>query len=91
MRNGFHPCGVRRAVRTERTNMTSIRFPLCPVLVTGSLGSLTSLCKSMFLPDLIRRHNDLTDDFHLDFHEMVCIAFKTGGGIFVLFVIVGNF
>ena len=46
---------VRRAVRTERTNMTSINFPLCPVQVTSSLGSLTSLCKSMFLPDLIRR------------------------------------
>ena len=40
-------------------------------------GSLTSLCNSMFLPDLIRRHNDPADDFHLDFHKMVCIAFKT--------------
>ena len=59
---------VRRAVSTERTNMTLISFPLCPVPVTGSLGSLTSLCKSMFLADLIRRHNDPADDFHLDFH-----------------------
>ena len=72
---------VRRAVRTERTNMTSINFPLCPVQVTASLGSLTSLCKSMFLPDLIRRHNDPADDFHLDYHKMVCIAFKTDGGM----------
>ncbi len=23
----------------------------------------------MFLPDLIRRHNDPADDFHLDFHQ----------------------
>jgi hypothetical protein len=68
---------VRRAVRIKRNNMTSILFPLCPVPVTGSLGSLTSLCKSMFLPDLIRRHNDPANDFHLDFHKMVCIAFKT--------------
>jgi hypothetical protein len=44
---------VRRAVHTKHTNMTSISFPLCPLLVTGSLGSLTYLCKSMFLPDLI--------------------------------------
>ncbi len=49
-----------RAVRTERTNITSISFPLCLVPlclvpVTGSLCSLTSLCKSMFLPDLIQR------------------------------------
>jgi hypothetical protein len=43
---------VRRAVRTGHTNMTLISFPLCPVQVTGSLGSLTSLCKSMFLPYL---------------------------------------
>jgi hypothetical protein len=27
---------VRRAVRTERTNMTSISFPLCQVPVAGS-------------------------------------------------------
>jgi hypothetical protein len=86
---------VRLAVRTERTNMTLIIFPLCPVQVTGSLGgSLTSLCRSMFLPDLIRRHNDPADDFHLDFHKMVCIAFKSDGGTLVLlllYVIVGNF
>jgi hypothetical protein len=63
--------------------MTSISFPLCPLTVTGSLGSLTSLCKSIFLPDLIRRQNDPDDDFHLDFHKMVCIAFKTDGGTFV--------
>jgi hypothetical protein len=55
---------VRRAVRTKRTNMTSISFPLCPVPLTGSLGSLTSLCDSKFLPD--RRHNYPADDFHLD-------------------------
>jgi hypothetical protein len=35
---------MRRAVHTERTNMTSISFPLCPVPVTGSLGSLTITC-----------------------------------------------
>jgi hypothetical protein len=78
---------VRRTVHTKRTNMTSISFPLCPVQVTGSLGSLTSLCKSMFLPDLIRRHNDHADDFRLDFHTMVCIAFKTDGGTFVLLLL----
>jgi hypothetical protein len=82
---------VRRAVRTKRTNMTSISFPLCPVPVTGSLGSLTSLCKSMFLPDLIRRHNDPADDFHLDFHKMVCIAFKTDRGTPVCNTTVCNF
>ena len=59
----------------------SLCFPLCPVQVTGSLVSFTSLCKSMFPPDLIRRHNDPADDFHLDFHKMVCIAFKTDGGM----------
>jgi hypothetical protein len=85
---------VRWAVRIKRTNMTSILFPLCPVPVTGSLGSLTSLCKSMFLPDFIQRHNDPANDFHLDYHEIVCITFKTDGGTFVLnllIVIVGNF
>jgi hypothetical protein len=35
---------LRRAVHTERTNMTSISFPLCQVQVTGSLGSLTFFC-----------------------------------------------
>jgi hypothetical protein len=82
---------VRQAVRTKRTNMTSTSFPLCPVLVTGSLGSLTSLCKCMFHPDLIRRHNDPADDFHLDFHKMVCIAFKTDGGTPVCITLVFNF
>jgi hypothetical protein len=82
---------VRRAVRTERTNMTSISFPLCPVPVTGSLGSLTSLWKSMFLPNLIRRHNDPANDFHLDFHKVVCIAFKTDGGTLVCNTPVYNF
>jgi hypothetical protein len=41
---------VRRAVCTERTNMTLISFPLCPLQVTGSLGSLTSLCKACSYP-----------------------------------------
>jgi hypothetical protein len=82
---------VLRAVRTKRTNRTSISFPLRPVPVTGSLGSLSSLCKSMFLPDLIRRHNDPADDFHLDFHKMVCIAFKTNGGTPVCNTPVCNF
>ena len=72
---------VRRAVRQIRAEMTAITFPMCQVPVTGSLGSLTSLCESIFLPNLIRRHNDAADDFHLDFHKMICIAFKTDGGI----------
>jgi hypothetical protein len=82
---------VCRAVSIKHTNLTSILFPLCQVLVTGSLGSLTSLCKSTFLPYLILPQNNPAYDFHLDFMKMNCIALKTDGGTFVLFVIVGNF
>jgi hypothetical protein len=73
---------VRRAVRQIRADMTAVEFAHCPVPVTGSLGSLTSMCESMFLPALIRRHNDQDDDFHLDFYTTTCISYKTDGGIF---------
>ena len=71
---------IRRAVRQVRSDMTAVAFPMCSVPVDGSLGSLTSLCESIFLPNLIRSNNNVTDDFHLDFHKMICIAFKTDGG-----------
>ena len=56
---------VRRVVRKVRVDMTAVQFPLCPVPVTDSYGSLTSLCESLFLPILLLRHNDVDDDFHL--------------------------
>ena len=71
---------VRRVVRQIRADMTAVEFPLCPVPVTESYGSLTALCESLFLPTLLLRHNDVNDDFHLGLHTTVCIAFKTDGG-----------
>ncbi len=74
----FTPVEVRRHLKNsspqkqiDAQRLSFVRRAVC---------TLTSLCKSMFLPDLIRRHNDPADDFHLDFHKMVCIAFKTDGG-----------
>jgi len=56
-------------------------FPTLPGAGDRQLGLPHFFVQSMFLPDLIRRHHDPADDFHLDFHKMVCIAFKTDGGM----------
>ena len=44
---------VRHIVRNVRAELTSHEFEHCPVPVDGSLGSLTQLCQSIFLNDLI--------------------------------------
>jgi len=76
---------VRRAVRSARSCMTALEFPECDVPLTDSHGSLASFCESIFLSSAVERHNNDDSEFHLDLHQMVCIAYKTDGGTVAIF------
>lgn len=47
--------------------------------LTDSHRSLASFCQNLFLSSVIGR-NDNDSEYHLDVHQMVCIAYKTDGG-----------
>ena len=49
--------------------MTSVQ--LCGMRVDSSHGSLHELCMSLHFPGKVIRHNDDTDEFHLDLFDPV--------------------
>ena len=71
---------VRYAVRQERQKLVEIHFANVGVRVTDTHGSLTILCDAMLLSNMIRKHNDATDDYHMDMHSAICVAYHLDGG-----------
>ncbi len=53
----------------------------CGVQLNSEHGKMTKLAASMDLRMHISRNNDLTDDFHLNMHQVICIGAQWFGGV----------
>ena len=79
---------VRHAVRNERKDMVEMNFN--GLKVTDSHGSLTQLCESMLLSNLVSRHNDPGDEFHLKMHTSVICSYHLDGGMHCIIQLLSN-
>jgi hypothetical protein len=61
-----HRQRVSRRVRRARKNMTVKQ--LCSVIMDDGFGALTEFCSRRAWPELVRKHNDQTDDYHLSLY-----------------------
>ena len=75
---------VRHAVRKERVEMVEMNFN--GLKLTDTHGSLTQLCESMLLSNLVKRHNDSDDDFHFKMHTTVVCSYCLDGGEFTIII-----
>jgi len=66
-----HYKAVGRLVSKVRADMTSVQ--LCEMQVDSSHGSLHELCTCLHFPSKVLRHNDESDQFHLDLCDPVCL------------------
>ena len=79
---------VRRLVKNVRESIT--RVNLAGVEVDGSYGSLTQLCEAIKFRELIKRHNDPDNDYHIDMFETVCIGHDIEAETNVIFIALTN-
>ncbi len=49
--------------------------------IDGSEGSMTQLAESLSPVRLIQRHNDSSDPFYLDGHQVVCSGYQFKHGV----------
>ena len=74
---------IRHAVRKDRAAITDVEFADCDGPISDKHGDFTRLCQTRFLEDLMARHNDPDDDYHLDMHQAVCISYNLEGSKFM--------
>jgi hypothetical protein len=67
-----HRHGVTRRVRPASKNMTAKQRG--GVIMDDCFGALTDFCSSRKWPELGRKHNDPTDDYHLPLYYCVVIG-----------------
>lgn len=79
---------VGYAVRQERDTLAVNE--LYGISVDDTVQSVQLFCQSAWLGDLIARHNDADDLFHLDLFAPVCIAYKLDQGNDMFFVALSN-
>jgi hypothetical protein len=70
---------VARIVRRKRAEVMSAHAP--GITLDGSEGSMNTLYGSISLVNLLKRHNDPTDSYHMDGHEVVCDGYQFGLGV----------
>ena len=70
---------VARLVRTERASVMEKSFP--GIKIDGSEGSMNELAESVSFEKLLLRHNDPTDSFHLDAHQVVSLGHQFSDGV----------
>jgi hypothetical protein len=67
-----HHQSVSRRVRPARKNMTATQ--LGSVIMDDGFGVITDFCSRRAWPELVRKHNDQTNDYHLSLYEDVVIG-----------------
>jgi hypothetical protein len=67
-----HRHSVTRRVRCARKNMTAKQLGC--VIMEDSFGGLTDFCSSRTWPELVRKHHDPMDDYHLPLNDYVMIG-----------------
>jgi hypothetical protein len=77
---------VDRLVRKERKVLMADRIP--GIIVDGSNGAMVKLAQSISLARFIKKHNDPTDQYHLDEHQVFCLGFQFKDG--VIFMVLAN-
>ena len=70
---------VARLVRSERASVMEQSFP--GIKIDGSEGSMNELAESVSFEKLLLRHNDPTDSFHLDAHQVVSLGHQFSDGV----------
>ena len=70
---------VDRLVRRTRKEVMTKRVG--GIELDGSEGSMNELAESLSLMNLLKRHNDPNDAFHMDEHQPVCIGHQFGNGV----------
>ncbi len=58
------------------------------IVVDGSNGAMVQLAQSISLARFIKKHNDPTDPYHLDEHQVFCLGFQFKDG--VIFVVLAT-
>jgi hypothetical protein len=65
---------VNRLVCKERKGLMADHIP--GIIVDGPNGAMVQLAQSISLARFIKKHNDPTDPYHLDEHQVFCLGFQ---------------
>ena len=78
---------MRYLMKKVRTKITSESLG---VEVDGTYGSLVDFASKIFIGDLLKKHNDRADEYHLTMFDTMCLGYQVDSSSNIVYLVLSN-